>query len=573
MKSKIISLFLLTTILTLAVVSAVTITSTTPADLTKSRTLTNFTITNQGSESVNVQLTALPLVFDDGKSHTITVTTSSPIVYNGLVTGQTTAPINLAYTGDTTNFVIGQYSKNIVLVASQVGNSTNNSTLSVPVKFISTFCKSGETGSNNLSISSVDIRNNDGDDTEWTPLDTISVKVKVENVGDDKVSSTYVEMGLINSDGKNIVSNLDQLTDKKISLSTINSGKEKTAEFTFKIPTDFKEDTYHLVIKTYKSGKEADICTSYSSDLDDGQGYYKTVTGTREPDSDKQVVVDNILSSPEETAQCGDTVQVSADVVNIGDTDYPDQFKVTLYNKDLGVDLSQVVQQDINQGDSYNVDFSFAVPAKVAEKSYDLEFRTYYDYDSDTNKYNEISNKKFLKTIKISGNCQNAASTTPTAQLKISAELDPQTPEAIAGNQVIVHTTLKNLGTTDNTYALSVYGNSAWSSLVSIDPQTVTLAPGQSKDASIVLNVDNAAQGDKEFTIRAAYGAAGDKAVEQKVSLSIASKSSGTDYQSVVNHFKNNWFIYVIVLVNLVLIIAIIVVIRRMVSSPSKEYQ
>ena len=110
-----------------------------------------------------------------------------------------------------------------------------------------------------------------------------------------------------------------------------------------------------------------------------------------------------------------------------------------------------------------------------------------------------------------------------------------------------------------------------WESLVSIDPQTVTLSPGQSKDASILLNVDQAAQGDKEFTIRAVYGTAGDKAVEQKVSLSIA-KSQATDYQAVVNHFKNNWFIYLIVLVNVILIIAIIIVIRRMVSSP-KEYQ
>ncbi|MEK6859328.1 MAG: putative S-layer protein [Nanoarchaeota archaeon] len=574
MKSKIISLFLLTTILTLAVVNAaVLIASTTPASLTKSLTQTNFTITNSGTDAVNIQLTGLPIIFDDGNTHILTLTTPSSLVYNNVLTNQNTGLISFAYSGDATNFKVGEYTKNIIATATSVTNSSITHPLTIPVKFLSTFCKSGEVGTadQTLTISSVDIRNDDGDDTEWTPLDPISVKVKVENTGNNRVSSVYVELGLLDSTGKNVIGNMDNLDNKKISLSSLADSKEKTVEFKFNVPTDFKEGNYNLVIKTYSSGKEDQICSSFSSDLD-GR-YFQAVSGTREEDIDKHVVVDKIVLSPEETAQCSDTVQASAEVVNIGDVDYLDQFKVTLYNKELGIDLNQVIQEDLDQGDSYTVDFSFNIPAKAAEKSYDLEFKTYYDYDdSGSGSYSEISSKKFTKTIKVLGNCQAATPTTPASQLKISAQLDPQTPEASAGKQVIIQATLKNTGTTDTTYTLSIYGNSAWSSLVSIDPQTITLSPGQSKDASIVLNVDSAAQGDKEFIIRAAYGTAGDKAVEQKVSLSVV-KAQSTDYQSVVNHFKNNWFIYLIVLVNLILIIAIIAVIRRMVSSPREGYQ
>ncbi len=567
MKTKLLPLFLLSVILILAAVSAATfaISSPTPSPLSKASTDTSLIVTNRGPETINLQV-ILPATIDDGKGHSIIITSLSTLTFNNLATNQNTGAINITYSGDLTNFKIGEFTSNIIINAAQAGNSTNSLSQQVPLKFLNTFCKLKENTTTGLSISSVDISNADGDDTEWGPLDEITIKVKVENTGTERISGVDFEIGLYDSNGKNVIKNMDNLNNKKIDIGTVNEDKEKTGQFTFKIPADFDEDNYLLVVKAYKSGKEAELCTSFSSDFD--SGYFQTISGIRETDSEKQVVVTNIITSPEETAKCSDRVQISADVVNIGDEDFNDQFKVTLYNKELGVNLQKTITEDLNSGDSKNVDFEFDVPKNITEKSYDLEFRTYYDYD-EGDSYNEVSDEKFIKTIKILGNCNVGPSATGS-KLQITAELDPETPDAIAGKQVVITSTLKNIGDTETKYSISVYGNSAWSNVVSINPQTVTLSPGESSDVSIVLAVDNEAQGDKEFSIRAAYGPANEKAFEQKVALTIT--ASQAQFGSIQDHLKRNWFIYLIIIVNIILIIAIIMVIRRMIS-PRRDYE
>lgn len=562
MNKKILPLFLLMSVLALTLVCAqATISVTTPATFTKTHTQTSFTVTNNGPDAVNLQIT-LPSTITDGKDHYITISSTSSTTINNLAAGQTSAPINLIYSGDTANFAFGAAESATILVkATSVADSTFT-TQSVSLRFVSDFCKYGQNGSS-LEISSVEINNNDGDDLEWTPLDEITVRVNVENNGDDKISGTYVELGIIDPKGKNIVTDLGNLDDKRIEIGSLSDGDDKEVEFKFNVPSDFKEDTYFLVVKTYKNGKEAAICASSSSDLDNT--YYQTIEGIRQTNEDKQVIVDNIVSSPEEVVQCGDKVQVSADIVNIGDIDYEDQVKVNMYNKELGIDIDKVISGDLNQGDSESVDFDFDVPANAAEKTYTLQFTTYYDFKSGDS-YRTTSNEKFLHSLKVQGNCQPVANNNPKVQ--ISAELDPETPEAIAGKQVMIKATIKNLATTPADYTLSVYGNSAWSSLVSIEPATISLAAGESKTAVIVLNVDKDAKGENDFTIKSTSGS---YSTEQNVALSVA--QSQVQLGSFIDSIVKNWFIYVIILVNLVLIIAIILVIKRMISPRKRDFE
>ncbi|MFA5259227.1 MAG: putative S-layer protein [Candidatus Pacearchaeota archaeon] len=553
MNTKILSSVLLTLILSLALVSAATysISTSTPNTLSKTNSQASFTITNPSATTLNLSV-VLPTTISDG-SHTITITPNSALVFNNLGTGQS-ATVALTYTGDTTNFKIGNFASNIVVNAVSSTDSTDTLSQNIPLTFSNTFCKYGDNSSSDLSISEVTINNydNSDDDSEWRPLDEVTIKVKVENAGSEKVSNVYVELGLLDSTGKSVIGSLDNLDNKKISLSTISDGKTKTAEFKFNVPVDFEEENYQLVVKAYKSGSESTICTSKSSDL--GSTYYETISGTRETDEGKQVVLNNIIFSPEVTAQCGDKVQVSGEVVNIGDTDYSERVKVTMYNKELGISQEKIINDDLDQGDSITVDFEFDIPSTAKEKLYVLEFRTYYDYDQ---VYGIISDQIFSKSITVKGNC-NVVS---TQKVQITAQLDPETPEAIAGKQIIVNAKLNNPGSANN-YAVSVYGNSAWSSLVSIDPQSISLTQGQSGDVSIVLNIDKEATGDKQFTIRAVSG---NQTVEQNVVLSITQPESETG-SALVENIKANWFIYVIVLVNVVLIVAIILVIRRMLS-------
>ena len=69
----------------------------------------------------------------------------------------------------------------------------------------------------------------------------------------------------------------------------------------------------------------------------------------------------------------------------------------------------------------------------------------------------------------------------------------------------------------------------------------------------------------KNFEIKASYD---DQITEQGIALAIQEKQDiGAD--KIVEHLKTNWFIYAIVIVNLILIIAIISVVKRMVGTPA----
>jgi len=561
MKQKIIPLlFAIILCISLASAETLSVSTSTPNSLTKYSKSTTFSITNSGSAVANIAV-ILPSHITDSKGNSIIISTSSQLSYNNVVPNQNII-INISYSGDTTNFIIGEASSTIAINAYDSTNSSNSLSQTVPLNFINDFCKYGENSTSNISISNVDINNEDGDDTEWSPINHITVKFDVNNDGDNKLSSVVAEIGIIDSKGKNIINNFDDLSDKKQDLGTISDGKSKRATYTFTVPDDFSEESYILVIKAYKDGKESLICVSSSGDLDNN--YYQTIEGVRETDEDKQVVVTNIKSSPEDSANCGERVQVSADIANIGDQDYEDQVKVTLYNKELGIDLEQIIRGDLDQGDSEGVDFTFDIPANATEKTYNIEFKTYYDYNGDDT-YSRESEETFTQTLKVEGNCKpSQQSSTPKAQ--ISADLDPETPEAIAGKQVMIDVTIKNLADTQMPYTISVYGNSAWSSLVSIQPETITLNPQESRTVTIVLNVDSAATGDKDFTIRATSGTT---STEQRVALPIT--KTQMQFNSIFTSIGKNWFIYLIILVNVVLIVAIIIVIKRMVAPKRRK--
>ena len=62
------------------------------------------------------------------------------------------------------------------------------------------------------------------------------------------------------------------------------------------------------------------------------------------------------------------------------------------------------------------------------------------------------------------------------------------------------------------------------------------------------------AEGDKTFSIRAIFDG---KEIKQQVALSLPSKANGFTLPASL---KDNWFIWVIVIINIILIIAIILV-------------
>ncbi|MAG02661.1 hypothetical protein CMI42_04960 [Candidatus Pacearchaeota archaeon] len=512
--------------------------------ITDTDTSASLTVKNEG----NVDFSSVSLNLPDLTGATFTL---SPTSISNLNAGQSQV---IAIGVDTTSS-LGIGANEATLTASANDGTTSTGKLTINRNF----CKEGEQGTD-LSISDVKIDNNDGDDEEWSPLDEVEIKVTVDNDGDERIKDVHVEIGLFDQTGKNVIKDMDDLDDEEIDLGSIKDGKDDTATFTFIIPADFEDDKYKLVVKAYsKDLKEENLCVSHSSDLSDG--FFQEIDGQREEDEEKHIIFDNIKVSPS-PAQCGELVQITGEIFNIGEDDHLDQVRVTMFNSDLKINDERIVRQDFDQGDSEVIDFELNIPSNAEEKIHVLEFRTYYDYDDGDDVYDIVSDDKFTASLRVEGNC--GVSTEKDVQ--ITAELDSETPQAVAGQQVVVNAILRNTGKEETTYAVGVNGISSWARQVSIEPQIITLSPGESKEASIALSVNNDVSGDQELSIKAAFDGV---TKEQKVVLSVNSKAQPAQIGPVVDHLRNNWFIYLIILVNTILIIAIILVIRSMVS-PSR---
>ena len=276
--------------------------------------------------------------------------------------------------------------------------------------------------------------------------------------------------------------------------------------------------------------------------------------------TDEEYIIFSDITFSSDPTPCGEEVTLNFDVWNVGDSDIDeDDVYVWVYNKALGLDEDILFSKGIDKLDKEQVSITFNIPKEADEKTYGIFIRAYDDDsygDNDIYENAEDDEAEIEVLLQVQGNCKGSV----VSGAQITAELDSETPEAIAGKQVIIRSTIKNTGTDTTTYTISVFGNSAWSSLSAIDPQVVTLDAGESKDISIFLDIDKDAEGEQEFTIKVTYG---EQTTEQKVALSI---EKGVTQDVVVNHLRENWFIYVIALINIILIIAIIAVVKSMVG-------
>jgi hypothetical protein len=562
MKSKILSLFLLTAILGIAMISAATFTVSGPADLAKSLTNTSFTISNPTNATITVNVPQFANM-NDGDGHTIYL--RQDVVGPVAISASSSVKVTLDYSLDNTpgfdttdanllkKLALGIFSQSIKLV-----NANNvNDTADVNLEFISTSCERGsktqettDGDTRELEIISVKDKTSDND-WEWKPLDKVQIDVKVKFSSDDSSDDTdsIIELGLYDTENKEFIE-FDNSDDLQRDIS-LDEGDSTTETFNIVVPTDITDSSsqYRLYVKVYEDGEEENICADTI-----GSDYYQEISISKESYS---VALDQLdITTP---VPCGQEVDITSIAYNLGSHDEEDVI-VHLVNTELGINLVSQ-KMDLNEGDSEKVTFNFAVPENTAEKSYKLRLWTEFKFSKSSDTYRDKSEDYFID-LKVEGNCK----VVPQISASVTADFDPETPQAIAGQPLIIKATVKNTGKAVGAYTVSTSGNSEWSSLDSIDPKTFILNPGESKDVSISLNVDREAQGDKEFTIKADFEGG---SAEQKVALSIE-KTTTVDSNAIMDHLRNNWFIYVIALINIVLILAIILVVRSMVSRPSR---
>ena len=555
MKSKILlTLFLTAFLLSLSLASAeIQYSVSTPAVLTQSssRATTTFTITNSYTFPINITLPA-SITFDDGTSNfRATLNTTS---INNLASG---SPATVSVTRDNDvplTFKTGVFFSPLNITAVNASDGANSTSKTITLTFVKSICEKGSSTNTTRYLEITSIKDKTSDkDWEWKPLDEVEVEVKVKFVNtadkDDSIDAV-VELGVYDTKDNDFIDlGSDDILEEDISL---DEGDSETVKFLLKVPSDIEGSSsrYKLVVKAYEDGEEDTVCRDYKGSGVSSSDYFLDIDLKKEA---YNVVLDNIVS-PEEEVLCGQEVTINAEAWNIGTHD-EDQVEVNLYNKELGINInSETFSLDV--GDEKDVDFTFSVPKNATEKTYTLELRTYFRYSESSDSYREKSDA-YTVPLMVKGSCSGSQK----LNASLNASLSDETPKPRVGGQVIIEAKITNTGTNTTTYTIDVTGNSAWSQ-ATIDPKTVTLIPGESETVKIYLDISKDAEaGTKEFTIKASYGT---QATEQRVKLTL---EKGFTTQAIVEHVKKNWFIYVIVLVNLIIIIAIIVVIAKMVSA------
>ena len=260
------------------------------------------------------------------------------------------------------------------------------------------------------------------------------------------------------------------------------------------------------------------------------------------------VVVDNI--EVPELVQCGAEVQITADVWNIGE-DNQDEVSVQIYSKELGIN-KMVEIGDIDALEDEKLDTLITIP-KTAEGWYYLHF---YVHDEDGDLYEndyDDDEAEFKVSIKVEGSCLVGPEAVVSATLESGGE---------AGEELVVKATITNTGDELASYVLTAEGYSEWATLLSIEPGTVVLSAGDSKQVIITLIVNDDALGDKLFNLIAT--SSGEEAAKQPVSVTIKESASGiSGITGKVFAGEGSTYLWGIAILNIILVIIIITVAVR----------
>lgn len=528
-------------------------THTTPGSITltvsqsPALTLTNLEISKSNkngtmviSNTGNIDLNNILLSFDantlkdeDGRQITLTMTESNVVLIENNI--QKNA-LSLIKAGESKTIAVSAAipsSLNIGDYTATVNASSLGASAQSQIKIVNSYCKFGRIGSI-LEIQRVDDESSE-DEFEWKPLDKVTLEVRVRNNGDND-EDVEINVDLYDPDKQEF---LDLDAEETIS---IDEGTSETVTFTIEVPDD-AEDKYLLKVKAFVEGEEDEECTDLIS------GSASRSVRVQKESHDVTLTNFNVPA----TADCGETLHLSVRANNVGRNDEED-VKVNVYSRELGIDEDSL-KFDLDEGDTRTTNFDVKIPQNLTAKNYDLNFIASFDYDDDDDTYGEESDI-YKKTIAV-GNCQLQISDTTKRSAAIAAEL---LSEVKAGEQISIRVSLKNTGDAATTYTLGISGIDEWATLDKIDPQSVSLEKGESKDILVSLNAKPEASGEKEFTIRAVYAG---KLTEQKVALEIQ-PSAQIDTSKITEALRENWFIWLIVLINIILIILIIVAARRL---------
>lgn len=501
----------------------------------------NVTVTNTG----NTPVSDVVLAKESGDFEV----TIEPSTIEGLDAGES-ATVTVTMTTSESSLKIGPNS--VILTATSAQDTSASGT----VDFERSFCELGPQNDTTLEFEVTINNKGEGTDSEWRLLDTIEVEVEIDNKGVVDVQDIIFELGLFEKDSSvNIADDLIWLSDEDESFKfgDIDEDEDGKHVFEFRVNPDKLDDgDYVLVVKAYSDGDEDKVCIDASSSLADSDfgsasESFAEIRIDNENDKGKMVVVDTYPLSGL-TALCGQDFSIFADVYNIGDEDFEDQVKVTLFNKELGISVEDVLIGDLDAGDKSRANFAFTVPQNASNRVYWLSLVTEYDYDEDDDDYDEVSEEVFRVQLNIQG-C------TAASDVLISASLGS---DAVSGDEMEVNVVLTNTQDTLRTFTVEVAGYQTWAEL-SESPSALTIGAQSASETIVKFNVKEDISGEQPFTLRIFED--GTLIATQSVSVNIEPKSSFGFTGFAIG--GDNAYLWGMGLLNVILLVVIIVVAVR----------
>ncbi|VVB79745.1 Uncharacterised protein [uncultured archaeon] len=499
--------------------------SQTSISFTPSVTAQAFTITlNNQSETKNFTLSPMAITGENGYVAVFSHSGSLENISTSTITITPTAAI------DYTKFSFGKTYTSTFLV-SNAQNVSDNQTISLKVDNTQ-FCSYGNTLGSNFQISDLSFNNEGkfGDDDVWYPLTEVKVELTVENNADYDVQDAEIRWALYSNTGKLIM-------DGKESKVDVDSDDEQTVSFTIKLDEnldDLNDGTYTFYVKA--TGK---------ADLDTGS---ETVC-TEDSDS-VEVVVENdfvILDNLEyqNDTSCGSDLQITADAFNIGSDKQTDVY-VRVHNSELGINQN-VQLGDIKSMDSELFSFLYTIPSNITAKTYAIQLDVYDDGD-DIYKNNDDEEATYVVPVSVSGCAPSITGIVSGGDVQSGGN---------AGKDLVVKVSVTNTGKALTTYTVNPTSYSDWASSVTLDQSTIVVSPGQSKDILLTFKTKTVETGEYNFNVELA--ASGKTIATQPFQVSLDNSSWFGDF----NGFGDNWYLWVIGALNVILVLIIIIVAVR----------
>jgi hypothetical protein len=462
----------------------------------------------------------------------------------------TEADIEFVVSGDLEDFDLGEYLSTFDFEAVNTGDNTDNASKAVTVNFNKLFCEYRNPGELEISDFDINVEEGFGDDEEfWYPLDKVEVEFDVEP-GEYDVEDIEITTCLYDTSEQECVMDEDDMDISDDEFDLDEDDDEVTVTLSFDLdPDDLNEgnNDYKLYVKAL-----GEIDDSNAEELD---GNKTCVSNSEEVEirTDEEFVIFDNIEFPE-TVNCGDEVNLIFDVWNVGDNEIKDD-DIFILIKNEELEIFEVVDvDDISGLDKEEVAVTITIPEDAESGTYGIRLEAYDDDSlSDDEIYENDEEDEAKIDVIFNVECQEE----PVKNVGISASLESDESEVKEGKEIVIKATVTNTGEEETDYIIGLEGNEGFSSVKNVNPSSLTLDVGESGEVLITLSLNQDSEGEQVFDITAMFNG---QEVSRPVSLTIEPGFGS----SISESFQENWFIWVIVLVNIILIVAIIIVAVRM---------